>query len=135
MRRRIVIGGVVAATLAVSIFVGEFARCRSHAIANAVSASDLKTLRSVEVALGPSDLRWETTASKLGSRSELPARLLLSIRSVDRSERLTISVWERRCFIIVFRRFIVVNRPDGRVIFADGQSRPAFPPMLVTGDQ
>lgn len=112
-------------------FMSEIIRCRSAAFAVDISTSDLSDIKRLETVFGPPHRRWTTTASGIGGKVVLGVPIPSSITG---GERLVVSVWERRCFVVGYERFVAVSRQNGGVLVVDGISRFVYPPLIVKRD-
>ena len=105
----------------------EAIRCQSGALPGVVRASTLTTYSQTKEHLGAPDEEDMLDSSAVIRRGAFGVTLPEAIGSAVQDEKIRISVWNRRCFLVSEHRLVMFSSPSGRVIFIGGYSRNAFP--------
>lgn len=117
----IAIGAIVA--IAIEVIV-----CYSGRLPATIDERDLQTRSRAVSALGSPSLEIVMLARNV-SRTLFGVQMP-SVLPVAPNERLTVTLWEHRCYLPAFQRLIVVSRADGKIIFVGGASHMFFPIVI-----
>ncbi|HEV2721474.1 MAG TPA: hypothetical protein VG323_15740 [Thermoanaerobaculia bacterium] len=121
---------VLALVLVVVIAIVYLAVCYTQGMPAAIHEANLRTLTAAKATLGQPSREIVAPMDAIAGH-ELFGVQMPSTLSAPVTEPLRVTVWEHHCFLLGFKRLVVVSAADNRTLFVGGIAKNFFPTVII----